>query len=187
MDMTFESFRFLVGREGAHRFSAPIFSEPSAASQESSRSSTSSNDSGDEETSTPRITKPAESGKLADLFDGLTFGSTAENNPLWNNDFNNFTYFDSSNKHFIDNEGVFADLDDGVTYPVRNMRVSYSVPQGGNFIIQDHELEESTNSTHHHICVITASGRQTNEDAQSEAFDSLGNPFVDPLDLTRGT
>lgn len=144
MDMPFGSFRFLIG----------IFSGPSAASQESSGSSTSSNDSGDEETSPPRIIKPAESGKLADMFDGLTFGSTAENNPLWNNDLNNFTNFDSSSKHSIDNEGVFTDLYDGVTYPVHNMRMIYSAPQRGNSMIQDHELEDSVNSSHHQICVF---------------------------------
>jgi hypothetical protein len=184
MDMTFGSFRFLVGRKGAHRFLTLIFSGPSAASQEPSGSSTSSNDSGDEETSPLRVTKLAESGKLADLFGGLTFGSTAENNILWSNDSDNFTNFDFSNKHFIDNEEVFTDRYDGVTYPVRNMQMSYSAPRGGNSMTQNHELEDSADSTRHQIYVITVSGRETDEDAQSEAFDSLGNPFVDPLDLT---
>jgi hypothetical protein len=51
MEMTFRSFRFLVGKEGSHRFSAPIFSGPSAAEPESSGSSTASVESGDEDIS----------------------------------------------------------------------------------------------------------------------------------------
>ena len=91
MEMTFGSFRFLVGKEVAHRFSAPIFSGPSAAEPESSGSSTPSIDSGDEEISPPRFTKPADSGKLADLFGGMTFESTAEIDLLRDNDSDNFT------------------------------------------------------------------------------------------------
>ena len=37
----------------------------------------------------------------------------------------------------------------------------------------------------HQICVLTASGREEGE--ESEAFDSTGNPLVDPEDLTKGT
>jgi hypothetical protein len=35
--------------------------------------------------------------------------------------------------------------------------------------------------------VLTASGREVDEDEQSEAFDDLVHPYVDPADLTRGT
>ena len=73
MEMTFGSFRFLVGKEGSHRFSAPIFSGPLAAKPDYSGSSASSIESGDE-VSPPSFTKPADSGKLADLFGGMTFG-----------------------------------------------------------------------------------------------------------------
>jgi hypothetical protein len=35
--------------------------------------------------------------------------------------------------------------------------------------------------------VLTTSGRKVEEDEQSEAFYPLGNPYVDPADLTKGT
>ena len=54
-------------------------------------------------------------------------------------------------------------------------------------MFQDPELDDSADSTRHQICVLTASGRELEEDEQSEAFDSLGNPYVDPADLTKGT
>ena len=38
------------------------------------------------------------------------------------------------------------------------------------------------------MCVIIAQNGEHNEQAEeSEAFDSQGNPYVDPVDLTRGT
>jgi hypothetical protein len=49
-----------------------------------------------------------------------------------------------------------------------------------NLTIQDPELDESENTTYHQVCVITASGREVNEDEQSEAFDDLGNPMSIP-------
>jgi hypothetical protein len=70
MEMAFTSFRFLIGKDGPHHFSAPNFSGPSTAKPESSRSSTSSIEIGDEEISPSCITKPADSGKLADLLAG---------------------------------------------------------------------------------------------------------------------
>jgi hypothetical protein len=76
--MMFGSFRFLVGKEGSYRFSAPIFLGPLAAEPDYSGSSASSVESGDEEVSPPRFTKPANSGKLADLFGEMTFGSVTE-------------------------------------------------------------------------------------------------------------
>ena len=127
--MTFGSFRFLVGKEGSHRFSAPIFSGPSAAEPESSGSSTPSIDSSDEEISPPRFTKPADSGKLADLFGGMTFGSTAETDLLQDNDSDIFINFDFTNTtNSAASREVFADLYDGVTYP---------------------ELDESAGATYH--------------------------------------
>jgi hypothetical protein len=56
MEMTFGSLRFLVGKEGSHRFSAPIFLGPLAIESDLSGSSTSSVESGDEEASQPRCT-----------------------------------------------------------------------------------------------------------------------------------
>jgi hypothetical protein len=61
------------------------------------------------------------------------------------------------------------------------------VPRRKNLMIQDPELDDSADSTHHQICMLIASGREVEEDEQSEAFDPLGNPYVDPADLTKGT
>src|SRR3954462_13251530 len=49
MDLTFGSYRFLVGKEGTYRLQSPIFSGPLAADLESSGSSTSSNELDEEE------------------------------------------------------------------------------------------------------------------------------------------
>ena len=185
--MTFGSFRFLVGKEGSHRFLAPIFSGPSVAEPESSGSSTPSIDSGDEEILPPRFTKPADSGKLADLFGGMTFGLTAETDLLWDNDSDIFINFDFTNNINSAASEVFADLYDGVTYPLHDVRMPSLAPRRRNSMIQDPELDDSADSTRHQICVLTVSGRELEEDEQSEAFDSLGNPYVDPADLTRGT
>jgi hypothetical protein len=74
-EMTFGSFRFLVGEKRSHRLTAPTLSGPSAVEPDFSRSSTSSDESGGEEVSPPRSTKPADGGALADLFGDMTFGS----------------------------------------------------------------------------------------------------------------
>lgn len=58
---------------------------------------------------------------------------------------------------------VFADLYDGVTDPE----------------------QENKAIIYHQVCAIGESSRQ--EDEASEAFDDLGNPYIDPVDLTRGT
>ena len=188
MEMTFGSFRFLVGKEGSHRFSAPIFSGPLAVEPDSSGSSASTVESGDEEVSPPRIAKPADSGKLADLFGGMTFGSATETDLSQDSDSESFTNFDfTNNANFTASREVFADLYDGVTYPMHNARVLNLASRSKNSTIQDPELDDSANSTYHQICVLTASGREVEEDEESEAFDELGNPYVDPADLTRGT
>jgi hypothetical protein len=57
---------------------------------------------------------------------------------------------------------VFADLSDGVTNPE----------------------EENKATIYHQICVI---GESSHPEKASEAFDDLGNPYIDPADLTRGT
>jgi hypothetical protein len=61
---------------------------------------------------------------------------------LWSNDSDNFINFDFSNKHFIDNEEVLTDLYDGVTYPVCDIQMPYSAPQGGNSVTRNHEFED---------------------------------------------
>jgi hypothetical protein len=94
MEMTFGSFCFLVGREGSLRFLAPIFSGLLAAEPDHLGSSTSSVKSGDEEISPPRSIKPANSGKLTDLFGGMTFGSVAETDLHKDSNFEGFTNFD---------------------------------------------------------------------------------------------
>jgi hypothetical protein len=182
MEMMFGSFRFLVEKEGAHRFLAPIFSGLLEAEHESSRSSTSSIELGEDETSPPHAIKPADSGKLADQFGGLTIGSTTGTDLRWGNISNSFTNSTSSS----DSEEVFTDQCDGVTYPLYNMGVSSPIPLM-NSITQYPELDDSADSTRHQICVLTTSGHEVEEDEQFETFDALGNPYVDPADLTRGT
>jgi hypothetical protein len=57
---------------------------------------------------------------------------------------------------------VFADLYDGVTDPE----------------------DDQSKPTYHQVYVIGESSRP--EDETSETFDDLGNPYIDPADLTRG-
>ena len=135
MEMTFGSFRFLVGKEGSHRFSAPIFSGPLAAEPDYSGSSTSSVESGDEEDSLPRFTKPADGGKLADLFGEMTFGLVTETDLSQDSNSESFTNFDFTNTTISTaSREVFADLYDGVTYP---------------------ELDESAGATYHQVLLST--------------------------------
>ncbi|KAK1613817.1 hypothetical protein QYE76_019334 [Lolium multiflorum] len=159
--MTFGSFRFLIGKEESHRLSAPIFSGPFAAKSDLSESSATSVESGDEEASQPRCIKPTHGVALEDLFGGMTFGSFTETGLSQDSDSESFTSFDSAyNNNSFDNK-VFTDLSDGVTCP------------------------EFEGSTTHQICVITGEGREADE--ESESFDDLGNPYIDPADFTRGT
>ena len=163
--MTFGSFHFVMGREGSHHLAAPILSEPLAASSDFSGSSKSSVESGDEEVSPPCFTKPADGGALTDLFGDMTFGSFTGTDLSQDSDSESFTNFDFTNiNNSTASREVFANLYDGVTDP---------------------EADENKIATYHQICVITGAGRE--EDEESEAFDDLGNPYVDPADLTRGT
>jgi hypothetical protein len=68
---------------------------------------------------------------------------------------------------------------------MHNARVLSLASRSKNLMIQNRELEDNAESTHHQICVLMASGLE--EDEQSEAFDQLGNPYIDPADLTKGT
>ena len=112
-EMTFGSFRFLVGKEGSHRLVAPIFLGPLVVEPDYLGSSTSSVESGDEEVSPPRFTKPADGGALADLFGDMTFGSFTGTDLSQDSDSESFTNTNNSTA----SREVFADLYDGVTYP----------------------------------------------------------------------
>jgi hypothetical protein len=93
----------------------------------------------------------------------MTFGSLTETDLSQESDSESFTNFDFTNTtNSASSREVFADLSDGVTYP-----------------------EFYGNTTYHQIYVITGAGREA--DKESETFDDLGNPYVDPADLTRGT
>ena len=158
--MTFGSFHFLVGKEGSHRLAAPIFSGLLAADSDFSESSSSSIESGDEEVSPPSFTKPAIGGELADLLGDMTFGSFTDSDLGSDSEsIDNFDFMDRSTSI----REVFADLYDGVTDP---------------------EDEENRATIYHQVCAIGESSRA--EDEASEAFDDVGNPYIDPADLTRG-
>ncbi|KAK1670872.1 hypothetical protein QYE76_059031 [Lolium multiflorum] len=74
-------------------------------------------DIGDEEDSPPRFTKPADGGKLADLFGEMTFGSVTETDLSQDSDSESFINFDFTNTtNSTASREVFADLYDGVTY-----------------------------------------------------------------------
>jgi hypothetical protein len=158
-EMMFGSFHFLVGKEGSHRFAAPIFSGPSAANSDFSGSSTSIVESGDEEVLSSSFTKPVIGGELADMFGNMYFGSFTGSDLSGDAE-----SIDSSD--FIDRSTsireVFADLSDGATDPE----------------------EENKATIYHQIYVI---GESSHPEEASEAFDDLGNPYIDPAGLTRGT
>ena len=76
----------------------------------------------------------------------------------------------------------------GVTCPSQSVWLPSLTPDKNNEIASDPELEDCTDSARHQMCVIIAQNGEHNEQAEeSEAFDSQGNPYVDPADLTRGT
>ncbi|KAK1613374.1 hypothetical protein QYE76_037047 [Lolium multiflorum] len=156
--MTFGSFHFRVGKEGSHRLAVPNSLGPSAIDSNFSGSS-SSFESGDEEISPSSFTKPTSSGKLADIFGSMSFGSYADSDLSSDSEsVDNFDFIDISTSI----REVFADLYDNVTDPE----------------------EEDKATIYHQVCAIGDSSRQ--EDETSEAFNDLGNPYSDPADLTRG-
>ncbi|KAK1613852.1 hypothetical protein QYE76_019369 [Lolium multiflorum] len=158
MEMTFGSFHFCVGREGSHRLAAPICSGPLAVDSDFSGSS-SSIKSSDEETSSASYVKPAAGRDLANLFGGMSFGSFTDSDlDSDSKSIDSFNFIDRSTSI----REVFADRHDGVTDPE----------------------DEHTMPTYHQVCVIAETSRQ--EDEASLAFDDLGNPYIDPADLTRG-
>ncbi|KAK1616487.1 hypothetical protein QYE76_022004 [Lolium multiflorum] len=114
--------------------------------------------SSDEEFSSPRFVDNKASGKLAKIFSNTSFESSADSFISSDSD-----SVDSFN--FIDKSAaigkVFTNLYDGVTNPDKNQYAKY-----------------------HQICAIEEAGRA--EPETSEAFDDLGNPYVDPADLRKG-
>ncbi|KAK1632932.1 hypothetical protein QYE76_007247 [Lolium multiflorum] len=160
--MTFGSFHLRVGKEGSHRLAAPIFSGPLAADSDFSGSSSSSSiESDDEEVSPPSFIKPTIGGELADLLGSMSFGLLTGS--YLSNDSDSVDNFDFINRSTSIRE-VFADRYDGVTDP---------------------EDDENTIAIYHQVYVIGESSRP--EDEASEDFDDLGNPYIDPADLTRET
>ena len=157
MEMKFGSFYFCVGREGSRRLAAPIRSGPLAVGSDFSGSSSSTKSSG--KTSSTSSVTPAVGEDLANLFGGMSFGSFTDSD--LDSDSESIDSFSFIDKSTLIRE-VFADRYDGVTDPEDN----YS------------------KSTYHQVYVIGESSHPENE--TSEAFDDLGNPYVDPADLTRG-
>ncbi|KAK1679033.1 hypothetical protein QYE76_039881 [Lolium multiflorum] len=132
---------------------------PSRSSDSSEFSAVDSNfSSSDEEFSSPRFIDNKASGKLAKIFSNTSFESSADS----------FISSDSDsvdNFNFIDKSAaigkVFTTLYDGVTNPDKNQYAKY-----------------------HQIYAIEEAGRS--EPETSEAFDDLGNPYIDPADLRKG-
>jgi hypothetical protein len=88
--------------------------------------------------------KPADSGKLVDLFVGMTFGSTAETDLLQGTDFDNFTNFDfTNNNNFTASEEVFADPYDGVICPLHGVQMPSLASRRRNSMTQDPGLDDA--------------------------------------------
>jgi hypothetical protein len=132
------------------------------AESDLSGSSTALVESGEEEASQPHCIKPADGGALEDLFGDMTFWSFPETDLSQERDSESFTSFDSVYTNNSIDSKVFTDPSNGVTRP---------------------EFDES--AKYHQICIITGACREADEEL--EAFDDLGNPYIDPADLTRET
>ncbi|KAK1683541.1 hypothetical protein QYE76_044389 [Lolium multiflorum] len=157
MEITFGKFHFCVRKEGSHRLTIPDSSRSVTVDSDSS-GSVSSFDSGDEEISSTILTKPASSGKLVKIFSNMSFGSYADSNISSDSDsVDTFDFIDQSTSI----REVFTDLYDSVT-----------------------NSDENQTSTYHQVYIIGVASRA--EPETSEAFDDLGNPYVDPADLMRG-
>ncbi|KAK1648475.1 hypothetical protein QYE76_066280 [Lolium multiflorum] len=156
MDMAFGRFHFRVGKEGSHRLARSDSARSVAAGSDSS-GSVSSFESGDEEISSTVSTKLASSGELIKIFSNISVGSSADSSISSDSDsVDTFDFIDQS----ASVREVFADLHEGVT-----------------------NIDDNQVSTHHQVYVIGEASRA--EPETSEAFDDLGNPYVDPADLMR--
>jgi hypothetical protein len=88
----------------------------------------------------------------------MTFGLFAETDLCQDSDSENFTNFDFTNtNNSTARREVFADLYDGVTYPLHGVRMQSLAPRRRNSMIQNPEIDDSADSTCHQICVLTAS------------------------------
>jgi hypothetical protein len=157
MEMAFGKFHFRVGKAGSHRLEVPVSSRTSVMDSDLSDSS-SSFESCAEEISSPRFGKPATSKQLVKLFDNMSFVSSADSSIRSDSDsIDSFNFIDKSTSV----QEVFANLNDGVT-----------------------NLDKSRKLKNHQVYVVGETSRAQQE--TSEAFDDVGNPYIDPADLTRG-
>ncbi|KAK1680778.1 hypothetical protein QYE76_041626 [Lolium multiflorum] len=114
MEMTFEKFRFCVGKEGSYRLEVPISSGSSAFDSDFSSS--------DEEVSSPRFINTRASEKLTKIFSDMSFESSADSDISSDSDIvDNFNLVDRS----VVIGKVFANLNDGVTNPDKNQNSKY--------------------------------------------------------------
>jgi hypothetical protein len=187
------------------RLSDPICSGLSTEISTSAAVLTSSIGSLGEENFPPIVTSTESGGDLVDLLNGISFDSEEESpsDLLVQNsgameaiDFN-FT----DNSDFTASKDDFANLYDGVSYDSEGEWSSGLPLQDEDPTIIDFQLDNNTNPitrkvhpysdvctnkvrfTRHQICAAI----ENTSGAESEDFDSTGNPFVNPADLTRGT
>ncbi|KAK1607917.1 hypothetical protein QYE76_031590 [Lolium multiflorum] len=155
--MAFGRFHFRVGKEGSYQLERSE-SARSLADGSDSLGSFSSFESGDEEVSSAISSKLASSDELIKIFGNISVESSADSNI--SSDSDNIDAFDFIDRSTSIRE-VFADLYDGVT-----------------------NIDNIQASMHHQVYAIEEASRA--EPETSEAFDNLGNPYVDHADLTRG-
>ncbi|KAK1630713.1 hypothetical protein QYE76_005028 [Lolium multiflorum] len=156
MKMTFGKFHFHVEKEGSYRLEVPISSGLSADGLDFSNS-VSSVETSDKEISSPRFIGSRASEKLAKIFSDMSFESSADSYISDDSsDTDSFDFIDKS----ISIGKVFTNLYDGVTEPSKVKTPKY-----------------------HQVYAIGEASRDQEE--TSEAFDDLGNPYVDPSDLRR--
>jgi hypothetical protein len=183
----------------------PICLDPSTESPASAAASTSSIGSSGEENSPPIINSAESGGDLVDLLNKISYDSEDESS----SDLllQNIGAIDAIDFNFTDNsdsaasEDDFTDLYDGVSYASEGEWSSCLPLQDEDPTIIDFKLNNNTNPitrkvhpypdvctnnvrfTHHQICAVI----ENTSGAESEDFDSTGNPFVNPVDLIRGT
>ncbi|KAK1626296.1 hypothetical protein QYE76_000611 [Lolium multiflorum] len=157
MKMTFGKFDFRVEKEGVYRLEVPISSGFSSGGSDLSNS-VSSVESSDKEISSPRFIDSRASEKLARIFSDMSFESSADS--YISDDSSDTDSFDFINKSTSIGK-VFTKLYGGVTEPSKVKTPKY-----------------------HQVFAIGDASRDQEE--TSEAFDDLGNPYVDPSDLRRG-
>jgi hypothetical protein len=133
-------------------------SEPIRSRSSETTSRTSTTEFSSSETSSTSSIKPTAREDLANLFGGMSFESYTDSD------------LDSKPKSF--DSLSFIDKSTSLREAFINRYDSIA-----------HPGEKQSQSIYHQVCVIGESSRQ---DETSEAFDDLGNPYIDPADLTRG-